>query len=94
MKYDVEIKEPMKFFVEIEEIDRPELRTAAGLINAGLLHKRYLMAISRQAYSGGESHRIVSDDMDDAFLFTDRGAAEMAAVWVGGRVLERRIVDD
>lgn len=49
--------------------------------------QRYLQAICHQPYRDGSSYRATTDDVSEAFVFQERAAAEVAAVWVGGEVV-------
>lgn len=51
-------------------------------------YRRYLTAICYQPYRYGDSCRATSDELEAAFVFTERAAAEVAAVWIGGSVEE------
>lgn len=48
----------------------------------------WLCAIAYQSYSNSEPFRSLSQDRDEAFVFWERAAAELAAVFVGGEVIE------
>ena len=67
----------MRYVVVVNEADK----------DAGpKVFRRYLVAVAYQSYSSSSSCRLCSDDVAEAFVFTERSAAEMAAVWIGGKV--------
>ena len=50
--------------------------------------KQYLVVINHNPYNKPRQELITiyADSIYEAFVFTDQGAAEIAAVWVGGQV--------
>jgi hypothetical protein len=70
----------MKYVVVVEEAEK-----ATGLTK---LYRRYLCAIAYQSYEDEQPCRSCSDVLAEAFVFTERAAAELAAVWVGGEILD------
>jgi hypothetical protein len=48
--------------------------------------QKWLVAISYQSYANRPGYRELSTDRSEAFVFTERAAAEFAAVFVCGKV--------
>lgn len=49
--------------------------------------RRYVRALSYQAYSNQQGRRLLTDFLHEAFVFKTEVAAEMAAAWTGGQVI-------
>lgn len=65
------------FVVQVQTADSGDPKTYA----------RYVCALAGQPYPNSEPIRSLTMDVTEAFVFSDRTAAELVACWVGGEVV-------